>query len=176
MTTSTGREAQTPKAEYKNESDPNGKSAHEPGSKLDAGKAPIYRGLLSYFPRAVEAVALVSAFGADKYTWGGWRTVPDGVNRYSDGLVRHLGKEGAGEVLDPDSGHLHAAHTAWNALARLELMLQDNDRLEAWLETSDAQEMIEYAQGSHYLRGDNYDPKCDEYIDLFGEAYCKDGC
>lgn len=96
--------------------------------KYDGGKAPVFRGLLDYFPRAVESVAAVSAFGASKYAWKGWEGVPDGYNRYSDALVRHLTYEGKGEVLDPDSGLLHASHAAWNALARLELLLKERER------------------------------------------------
>lgn len=107
------------------EYDPNGKNPHEPGAKLDAGKPCVYRGVLSYFPRAVEVVSAVSAFGASKYAWKGWESVPDGFNRYSDAMVRHLIKEGKGEVLDTDSGYLHAGHAAWNSLARLELLIRD---------------------------------------------------
>lgn len=97
------------------------------GVKYDGGKPAIFRGALSYFPRAIEAVAEISTFGARKYAWKGWETVPDGFDRYSDALVRHLIKEGQGEILDPDSELLHAAHTAWNALARLELQLREID-------------------------------------------------
>jgi len=97
------------------------------GIKYDGGKAPIFRGAVSYFPRAIEAVASVSAFGASKYAWKGWQSVDDGYNRYSDAMVRHLAYEGKGEVLDPDSGLLHAAHAAWNALARLELLIRERE-------------------------------------------------
>jgi hypothetical protein len=106
------------------EADPHGKSAHEAGSKLDAGKPPIVRGTIAYFPRALAAVAGVSAFGAAKYTWGGWESVPDGVQRYTDALGRHLVGESIDGPTDPETGLLHAAQTAWNALARLELMLR----------------------------------------------------
>lgn len=97
--------------------------------KYDAGKAPIYRGALSYFPRAIELVSAVSAFGASKYAWNGWQNVDDGVNRYSDALVRHLAYEATGEDVDPDSGLLHAGHAAWGALARLELILREAEKL-----------------------------------------------
>jgi hypothetical protein len=107
------------------ESDPTGRAPHEPGAKLDAGKAPVLRGLLAYFPRACRAVADVSAHGAGKYTWRGWETVPDGIDRYGDALVRHLLTE---DERDRDSGLLHAAHAAWNALARLELILREQER------------------------------------------------
>lgn len=98
--------------------------------KFDGGKSPIFRGAVSYFPRAISAVAAVSAFGASKYAWNGWRGVPDGYNRYSDAMVRHLAYEGEGEVLDPDSGLLHAGHAAWNALARLEILLTEMEERE----------------------------------------------
>lgn len=96
--------------------------------KFDGGKSPIFRGAVSYFPRAISAVAAVSAFGASKYAWKGWEGVPDGYNRYSDAMVRHLAYEGEGEVLDPDSGLLHAAHCAWNSLARLELLIRSREQ------------------------------------------------
>lgn len=101
------------------------------GVKYDGGKPAIFRGALGYFPRAIEAVAEISTFGARKYAWKGWESVPDGFNRYSDALVRHLAEEGKGEILDPDSGLLHAAHTAWNALARLELLIRDREEYDA---------------------------------------------
>lgn len=105
------------------ERDPNGADPHAPGAKLDAGKAELLRGVIGYFPSALEAVAEVSSFGARKYTWGGWRSVPDGAARYGDAMVRHLTKEAYEGENDRDSGLRHAAHAAWNALARLELLL-----------------------------------------------------
>ena len=110
------------------EADPTGRNPHELGAKLDAGKTCVWRGAIGYFPRAIEAVASVSTFGASKYAWQGWRTVPDGFNRYSDALGRHLIKEGKGELYDVDSGLLEAAHTAWNALARLELLIEELEK------------------------------------------------
>ncbi len=126
------------------ETDPNGKSLNEPGSKADNGKPCIYRGVIGYFPRAINAVAEVSTFGASKYCWNGWETVPDGVARYSDAMVRHLTKEGKGEVFDGDSGLHHAAHTAWGALARLELMLREEERLD--------DDLVDYINNSYYLQ------------------------
>jgi len=104
------------------ESDPNGVGQHEPGSKLDAGK--IEAGLLIDFGRALLAVAEIGTFGANKYTRQGWEKVPDGQRRYTDAMMRHLLKEKI-EANDPDSGLLHASHAAWNALARLELLLRE---------------------------------------------------
>jgi len=119
------------------ETDPTGRSPNEPGAKLDAGKPPVLRGAIQYFPRALEAVAAVSAFGASKYTWNGWETVPDGINRYGDASVRHLTKEAVEGDNDKDSGLLHAAHTAWNSLARLELILRDHEQRALWADSND---------------------------------------
>ncbi len=95
--------------------------------KYDGGKAASFRGLVNYFPKALYAVSEISTFGARKYAWNGWEGVEDGVARYSDAMVRHLLAEGQGEDFDPDSGLLHAAHTAWGSLARLELMLRERE-------------------------------------------------
>lgn len=95
--------------------------------KYDGGKPCIFQGAIDYFPRAIEAVAEISTFGATKYAWKGWESVDNGINRYSDAMVRHLIAEGKGEVLDRDSGLRHAAHMAWGALARLELMIRESE-------------------------------------------------
>lgn len=105
------------------EKDPDGKDPHSMGAKLDAGKSPVRRGLLEYFPRACIAVANISAFGANKYTWGGWKGVLDGINRYGDAGARHICQAAIEGRVTEDSQMLHAAHEAWNALARLELIL-----------------------------------------------------
>ena len=82
------------------------------GRKDDLGKAPIFQGVLRYFPRALEAVARISEYGSKKYAWGTkWWKLEDGFERYSDALVRHLGKE-AIEECDAESGLQHAAHRA----------------------------------------------------------------
>lgn len=107
------------------ERDPLGRDAHQAGAKLDAGKNRLGLVLLS-FARALDAVGQVGTYGANKYTDNGWVDVPDGVNRYTDAMLRHLLKEAVGESHDPDTDLLHAAHTAWNALARLDLMLRNN--------------------------------------------------
>ena len=98
--------------------------------KYDGGKPSLWRGVFEYFPRAVEAVGQISTFGASKYAWKGWESVPDGYNRYSDALGRHLLREGIDGPYDvTDSNLLHAAQVAWNALARLELELKKGTAL-----------------------------------------------
>lgn len=105
------------------ESDPTGKDPHQPGAKLDAGK--VEMGLiLNGMPRALLQVARVATYGANKYTRDGWLSVPDGPRRYTDAMYRHLNAEARGELHDSDTQLEHAAHAAWNALARLELLLR----------------------------------------------------
>lgn len=104
------------------EYDPGGISQHAPGAKLDAGKADM--SLLQDFGLAIEAVAEVATFGADKYSRGGWQHVDDGVNRYTAAMQRHFFQERYA-MLDEDSQLMHAAQVAWNALARLELIRRD---------------------------------------------------
>jgi hypothetical protein len=105
------------------------------GVKDDQEKAPIYRGIIASFPRAVEEVARAGAYGANYYSWDNWRNVSDGINRYSDALLRHITEEAKGEIYDPRSRLLHAGSVAWNALARLELILE---------QTADARQIKEY--------------------------------
>lgn len=109
------------------EKDPHGMAAGAPGAKLDAGKSPVFQGTLQYFPRALLAVADLSAAGAAKYSWKGWEKVPDGENRYGNAMGRHILKEAIEGEYDsdfPEQEILHATEQAWNALARLELMLR----------------------------------------------------
>jgi hypothetical protein len=108
------------------EKDPNGLAANAPGAKLDAGKAPIWEYFFEAFPRSMELLAQIGIQGNEKYSKNGWHHVPDGFNRYSNAMGRHQIAEAKGEVFDEKSGNLHAGHTAWNAMARLERMLMDN--------------------------------------------------
>jgi len=105
------------------EQDPSGISQHSPGAKLDDGKTKA--GVLADFSLALLAVAEVGTFGAEKYTRGGWQSVPNGIERYADAEWRHRLKESQ-ELFDADSGLRHAAHKAWNALANLELVLRES--------------------------------------------------
>lgn len=106
-----------------NERTPDGIDQHELGAKLDAGKNRL--GLvLGGFSNALKAVGEVGTFGANKYTDNGWMHVNEGIPRYTDAAFRHQLEELSGETIDPETGFLHAAHTAWNSLARLELMIR----------------------------------------------------
>lgn len=108
------------------EADPHGVAQHTPGAKLDAGKVRPSL-IFNDMPRALLAVAEVGTFGANKYSDGGWQYVLGGINRYTDAMDRHRLKEFTEGSHDKDSELLHAAHLAWNALARLELMLREKE-------------------------------------------------
>lgn len=105
--------------------DPDGLNQHESGAKLDAGKARV--GLVvKGFSRALQEVSKVGTFGANKYTDNGWKDVKNGKERYTDAMFRHLLEDD--NSVDPESKLLHAAHAAWNALARLEFILNEEKK------------------------------------------------
>lgn len=105
------------------EKDPNGINAHQPGSKLDAGK-PIAGEIVTSFSHALNAMIEVATFGAGKYTRRGFLQVPNAEERYRDALMRHLLKYGMGEEVDSDSGLPHLSHALWNMAAMLEVHLR----------------------------------------------------
>jgi hypothetical protein len=106
------------------ESDPNGLPLNTPGAKADKGKNRV--GLvIKGFAYSLSEVSKVGTYGAEKYTDRGFLSVPDGVERYTDAMMRHFLAEEIVGPIDPERGLLHAAHLAWNALARLELMLRE---------------------------------------------------
>jgi hypothetical protein len=107
-----------------NETDPNGLNAHTPGAKLDAGK-PRVALVLGDFAGALLEVAKVGTFGANKYSPHGWLQVDKGQERYDDAMMRHWLLSHSGELLDPQTALLHAAHEAWNSLAKLQLMINE---------------------------------------------------
>lgn len=60
---------------------------------------------------AYKGCADVLTFGAAKYTPNGWKSVPDGKNRYYAAMIRHLNEQleyaqngGIGLCLDKESG------------------------------------------------------------------------
>lgn len=105
------------------ETDPRWLKSGEPGAKFDAGKVRPSL-ILNAMPLAILAVSEVGTYGANKYSENGWKDVDNGIARYTDAMDRHRIKEGLGPF-DEDSNLRHAAQVAWNALARLELILRD---------------------------------------------------
>ncbi len=96
------------------------------GKKFDQGK-PI-AGAIQDFNLALEQLAILLTLGANKYERSSWKTVPNGEERYKDGLWRHLL-----EVGDVEGGLPHDIAVIFNALAtvqlRLERELKENENL-----------------------------------------------
>jgi len=82
------------------------------GTKYDGEK--IRMDLLPF--EALEAVAEVLTFGAQKYSDNNWQIVENGERRYLAAMLRHLSARERGEITDQWSGLSHAAHMATNAL------------------------------------------------------------
>lgn len=105
------------------EMDPRGIALNTPGAKADAGKLRPWL-VLGGFSNALEDVCIVGTLGASKYTDNGWKTVPNGKERYLEAAMRHLLKAAQGEEYDIGPGGIgtkHLAQVAWNVLAALEL-------------------------------------------------------
>lgn len=94
--------------------------------KQKAAKIPLWQGVIAYFSNALQAVGAISRMGAAKHNNGvmptKWRDYA--VEVYADALARHITEEGKGDLYDSESNMLHAGHEAWNALARLEKLLE----------------------------------------------------
>lgn len=70
---------------------------------------------------AIEGLAQVLTFGAEKYAPNGWRGVPNAGERYYSALFRHLFAWRNGEELDPESGLPHLSHVLTNIVFLMEL-------------------------------------------------------
>jgi hypothetical protein len=93
------------------------------GLKFDGGK-PRMELLILGCPRALEGVADVLTFGANKYAAHSWREVEDGINRYIAANHRHwieIGKHGL-DSRDEESGKLHIDHINTNGMFISELI------------------------------------------------------
>jgi hypothetical protein len=81
-------------------------------------------------PRALEEVAKVMEFGAEKYDRKNWSLVDD-KERYLSAPLRHIMLGYAqGEQLDSESNLHHIAHAVTSLLFLLEIELRDNKEIE----------------------------------------------
>lgn len=98
----------------------------KPADAQKAAKVPVWQGVFAYFSNALLAVGAISKFGSVKHNEGKmptkWRDYP--ITTYQDANARHITEEAKGDLYDSESKMLHAGHAAWNALARLELLLE----------------------------------------------------
>ena len=78
-------------------------------------------------PNALQALGKCMTWAIEEkgYEELDFLTVPNGPQKYRGAMYRHDQKEILGEEFDDESGLIHATHTAWNAMARLELLLRE---------------------------------------------------
>ena len=99
------------------------------GKKYDSGKSMV-GALCRVFPRALLGIGQCIEFGTRKYPKpDNWSLVEDGLNRYTDSLMRHLLKIFAGQETDPETKLPHIFHVCWNALAIAEFYIKDHPDL-----------------------------------------------
>lgn len=75
--------------------------------------------------KELEEIAKVYTAGAKKYGPNKWQNLPDGYQRYKGAMLRHLTEVEKGNDVDPDTGCLHAAQVAWNAIAMLHCKMDE---------------------------------------------------
>lgn len=126
---------ETIKNEKPSETTENIQQLHLPGMKYDEGK-PNLSLVFGGFNKALLDVGYIGTFGARKYTPNGWKDVENLYERYSSALLRHMFaamSPRVKDIYDNETGRLHLAHVAWNALALTEHMLKsiDYDRYNA---------------------------------------------
>lgn len=97
------------------------------------GKPPLFEGLLLYFPRALQEVAKVSAYGKNKhgfeYRDRGFLRPEYTEDMYSNASIRHVVDHVLeGPINEEDGGQRHRAQAVWDLLAALEkeLMREQN--------------------------------------------------
>lgn len=77
----------------------------------------------------IEKIVEVYHFGSLKYAPHSWKDLENGEERYRAALMRHLTAHFKGELRDEESGLLHAAHMAWNAIAMLHFAIKTEVQL-----------------------------------------------
>lgn len=101
-------------------------SQNEEGMKLDDQKTQLGLVILGFAESLLE-ISKVADYGAKKYAPNNWKKLENGQDRYTNAMLRHLLAEQTDGPLDPETGLLHSAHAAWNALARLWFQLKDQN-------------------------------------------------
>lgn len=96
------------------------------GIKHDGGKPRLAEMVVDFAPEMIE-LCKVWEFGASKYSKSNWKLVDNGIDRYTNAMLRHLLAE-TNNLYDDETKLLHAAHIAWNALARLHFILEETSR------------------------------------------------
>lgn len=92
--------------------------------RFNTGKPQISK--LFEFGSALDKLVRVMSQGAIKYDDGNWLLGGQDAAQFLDSGMRHMRAYKNGESYDPDTGCHHLAHAAWNSLAALRI-LHDED-------------------------------------------------
>lgn len=113
------------------------------GTKYDNGKLRLAEMIID-FRVAMEELCKVWEFGANKYEKSNWKKLANPVDRYTNAMLRHLLAEET-NLVDDESNLLHAAHIAFNALARLYFIAR-NKKIDKKVDTT-LQQFYELKEG-----------------------------
>lgn len=105
------------------------------GRKFDGEKPRMY--LLP--PKAIQEVAKVLTFGAQKYDEDNWKKLDNLQNRYTGASLRHIFAIMEGEDLDPETECYHEAHAICCLLFKLEAKLEARSKEEGLRESERSQ-------------------------------------
>lgn len=93
-----------------------------PTDSQERKDAPVYSGVMAYFPLAMIEIARLSKAGNDKHNPGEPLHWARGKSTdHADCIARHLLEHG---TIDPDDGFSHTVKVAWRALALLQEELE----------------------------------------------------
>ena len=95
------------------------------GTKYDQDK-PRLAEMIIDFKEPLQELCKVWEFGAKKYSKSNWKLVENGKDRYTNALLRHLVAE-EDKITDDETELYHAAHIAFNALARMYFILKERE-------------------------------------------------
>lgn len=87
----------------------------------------------------LNEIARVYTSGANKYGENTWQYLDNGYERYKGALLRHLYEDSIGNDTDEDTGCIHLAQVAWNAIAMLWIKLHKDEYNKGITRTGDSQ-------------------------------------
>lgn len=73
----------------------------------------------------LKEIAKVYTAGAKKYGPNNWQNLSDGYERYKGAMLRHLAEVEMGNTIDDETGCMHCAQVAWNAIAMLHFKMKE---------------------------------------------------
>lgn len=76
----------------------------------------------------LEEIAKVLTKGAEKYAPNNWKNLQNGYERYKAAMLRHLCEVEKGNIYDEDTGCMHAAQIAVNAIFMLHFKIKERDK------------------------------------------------